>query len=709
MISAWWISIFSILYIGLLFIIALKGDKSPSNRFQPYIYSLTLAIFCTSWAFYGTVQQSINSGWLLAPTYFGAIILMTVGWRLMARIILIAKQENTHTIADFIATRYGHSRKIAVLVSVFSLIGIVPYIALQLKAVSESFQLITGASHNTQFWYTDPTICIALLMAIFSILFGTRNLDASEHHKGLMLAVSFESLVKLFAFIAVGIYAVFFIRDGAFDVYHAAMADSQLAPNLSNYQKPLTYLVHALIGAIAIFALPRQFHAAVVEYSSPKDLSTARWLFPLYLLLSNLFILPIALVGFLDFESTPFQQQYLTLWIPLASDAKGLALLAYIGGLSAGTSMVIVASIALSTMLSNEILLPLIIRSKIIALEQIADLGKFVIRLRRISIVAVLLLAFFYYRLLTQFNVLSEIGLLSFVAVAQFAPPLILGLIWRGGNKRGAILGMLTGFSVWFYCLVIPLFVQAQWLHPSWMQGIFNLSFIRPHALLGYEGLDPIVHGTSWSLFLNCLVYVVASLYHKDSFEDASQAAKFVRETHLDHLSQSPSIALAQAAHKQNISLGDLKSLLVRFINHNKISTLLENHSNPITGRLIDSSPASSDILIDSERLLSSVLGAPAAKLLLNGLQQGPVDSYQSFNVMLDEAYEVLHHNRSVLSSALQSMSQGVCIIDKELMVIAWNDKFKTLYQFSDDRLYMGASIQQLVTHIAQQGGFGKG
>lgn len=709
MISAWWISVVSILYIGLLFLIALKGDKNQSNRLQPYVYSLTLAIFCTSWAFYGTVQQSITHGWILAPTYLGAIILMIFGWRLMARIILIAQRENTHTIADFIATRYGHSRKIAVLVSVFSLIGIVPYIALQLKAVSESFQLISGSSNNAQYWYTDPTVCIAFLMAIFSILFGTRNLDASEHHKGLMLAVSFESLVKLFAFIAIGIYAVFFIRDGVLDVYQATMQDSQLNANLTNFQQPLTYLVHALIGAIAIFALPRQFHAAVVEYTGPKDLKTARWLFPFYLLISNLFILPIALVGFLNFDSTGFQQQYLTLWIPIASDAKGLALLAYIGGLSAGTSMVIVASIALSTMLSNEILLPLIIRSRVIALDQIHDLGQFVIRLRRISIVAVLLLAFLYYRLLTEFNILSEIGLLSFVAVAQFAPPLVLGLIWRGGNKRGAILGMLAGFSIWFYCLVVPLLVQAYWLDQSWMQGLFNFSFIRPQALLGVEGLDPIVHGTSWSLFLNCLIYVIASLYHKESFEDISQATKFVHETNLDSLSQNRMKRNSKPESNKEVSLGDLKSLLLRFINTHKINTFLENHSNPITGRLLDSSPASSDILIAAERLLSSVLGSPAATLLLDRLQEGQADSYHSFNVMIDEAYEVMHHNRSVLSSALQSISQGVCIIDKELMVIAWNDKFKNLYQFPDDCLYMGASVQQIISHIAKQGGFGNG
>lgn len=709
MISAWWISIVSILYIGLLFLIALKGDKNQSNRLQPYVYSLTLAIFCTSWAFYGTVQQSITHGWLMAPTYFGAIILMVLGWRLMARIILIAQRENTHTIADFIATRYGHSRKIAVLVSVFSLIGIVPYIALQLKGVSESFQLISGSSHNAQSWYTDPTICIALLMALFSILFGTRNLDASEHHKGLMLAVSFESLVKLFAFITIGFYAIFFIRDGVYDVYQSAMEDPQLNSNLTQYQAPMTYLVHALIGAIAIFALPRQFHAAVVEYTGPKDLKTARWLFPLYLFVTNLFILPIGLVGFLNFDTSGIQGQYLTLWIPMASDAKGLALIAYIGGLSAGTSMVIVASIALSTMLSNEILLPLIIRSRLIALEQIQDLGQFVIRLRRFSIFAVLLLAFFYYRLLTEFHVLSEIGLLSFVAVAQFAPPLVLGLIWRGGNKRGAIMGMLAGFSIWFYCLVVPLLVQAQWLDVSWMLGFANQSFIRPHALLGVEGLDPIVHGTIWSLFLNSLIYVIASLYHKESFSDISQAAKFVHETSLDSVSQSQMMLKPQVKRPNNVSLGDLKSLLLRFINKNKVNALLESHNNPITGRLLNSSPASNEIISAAERLLSSVLGAPAATLLLDRLQEGEADRYQSFNVMLDEAYEVLHHNRSVLSSALQSISQGVCILDKELMVIAWNDKFKNLYHFPDNCLYMGASIHQIITHIAKQGGFGNG
>ncbi|EAQ67336.1 sensor histidine kinase [Marinomonas sp. MED121] len=709
MISVTWISIFSVLYIGLLFVIALKGDKNKSNRFQPYIYSLTLAIFCTSWAFYGTVQQSIHSGWLLAPTYFGAIILMTLGWRLMARIILTAKRENTHTIADFIATRYGHSRKIAVLVSVFSLIGIVPYIALQLKAVSETFHLITGASNNAVFWYSDPTICIAILMAIFSILFGTRNLDASEHHKGLMLAVSFESLVKLFAFIAVGIYAVFFIRDGAFDLYYAAMENEQLAHNLTNYQTPITYLIHALIGAIAIFALPRHFHAAVVEYNSEKDLYTARWLFPLYLLITNLFILPIALVGFLNFDTSYFQQQYLTLWIPLASDAKGLALLAYIGGLSAGTSMVIVASIALSTMLSNEILLPLIIRTKLIALEEIKDLGQFVIRLRRISIAAVLVFAFLYYRLLTQFNALSEIGLLSFVAVSQFAPALLFGLIWRGGNKQGAIWGMLAGFSIWFYCLVIPLLVEANWLSKDWMLGVFELAFLKPQALLGVEGLDPIVHGTLWSLFVNCLVYLIASLYYKPSFEDISQAVKFVPETSVDSLPQRKLLPPSNHLKAQKVSLGDLKSLLLRFLNQSKVNLLLESHSNPITGRLIDSSPASIDILAASERLLSSVIGAPAASLLLIRLQDTPTDNYHNFNVMLDEAYEVFHHNRSVLSSALQSISQGVCILDKEHMVIAWNDKFKHLYNFADDCLYMGAPIEQLVTHIAKQGGLGRG
>ena len=276
MTSIWWISAISVAYIGLLFVIALKGDRSQSTRWQPYVYSLTLAIFCTTWAFYGTVLQTQTTGWLLAPTYLGAIIVVTLGWKMLARIIAVAKEENSTTIADFIATRFGHSRRIAVLVSIMSLFGVVPYIALQLKAVSGSFQLITSSTEITLSWYNDPTLVIAVGMAVFSILFGTRSIDASEHHRGLMLAIAFESIVKLIAFVAVGIYAVYVIRNGLGDVFQQAMATPKFNSVLTDYSTPIVYLTHALIGGIAIFALPRQFHAAVVEYDRPDDLQTAR-------------------------------------------------------------------------------------------------------------------------------------------------------------------------------------------------------------------------------------------------------------------------------------------------------------------------------------------------------------------------------------------------------------------------------------------------
>ena len=701
MTSIWWISAISVAYIGLLFVIALKGDRSQSTRWQPYVYSLTLAIFCTTWAFYGTVLQTQTTGWLLAPTYLGAIIVVTLGWKMLARIIAVAKEENSTTIADFIATRFGHSRRIAVLVSIMSLFGVVPYIALQLKAVSGSFQLITSSTEITLSWYNDPTLVIAVGMAVFSILFGTRSIDASEHHRGLMLAIAFESIVKLIAFVAVGIYAVYVIRNGLGDVFQQAMATPKFNSVLTDYSTPIVYLTHALIGGIAIFALPRQFHAAVVEYDRPDDLQTARWLFPLYLLLINFFILPIALVGGLWFaNANDFQTQYMTLWIPQATGADGLALLAYIGGLSAGTSMVIIASVALATMLSNEILFPLFIRMGWIAVDSVRGLSQQILLLRRISIGAILVFSYLYYRLLAEFDALADIGLLSFVAVSQFAPAMLIGLIWRGANRTGAMAGMVAGFVVWFFTLLVPVFVNAGWLPVTVMDGIFGLAFLKPHAFLGFEGLDPIVHGTFWSLLFNVTAMVVGSLYHKETFEDQEQAMKFV------------SMPLVQGKPNERtfqVKAGDLKSLLLRFVSDVKVEALFYKTTNPLTGRLMEDRPVDDEMLKSADRLLSSLLGGPAAELLLENFLRGQSDRFKNLNIIMDEASQVLHFNRELLSSALQSINQGISIVDRDMTIVAWNNKFRDLYDFPEDMLRMGVPIERLVRFIAEQGGYGPG
>ncbi len=692
------ISILSVAYIAILFLIALKGDKLQSNRWQPYVYSLTLAIFCTTWTFYGLVHQTISTGWLIAPTYAGAIIVFTFGWKFMARMISISKQENITTIADFIATRYGHYRPIAILVSIISLFGIVPYIALQLKAVSTSFHLITDTSQDNLPWIVDPSILVAILMGIFSILFGTRSIDAGEHQRGMMLAIAFESLIKLIAFIAIGIYVVFIWNNGLTDIFDKAVSNPKLNSIFSDYSHPLTYLTHALIGGIAIFALPRQFHTAVVENQSNKDLSTARWLFPLYLLMINFFVAPIAIVGYINSESLSMNQQFLTLAIPIAKNIDSLAILAYIGGLSAGTSMVIIASVTLSTMLSNEILLPLLIRFRRKSFNNIKDLSQHALLLRRVTIVFILTLSFFYYRLLTQFESLAGIGLLSFVAVAQFAPALLLGMVWRGSNRKGAMLGMLSGFAVWFYCLLVPVLANSGWINQDIMQGIFGIPFLKPYALFGLDGLDPVTHGTLWSLLINTLVLVFTSLQYTETFEDRVQANIFVSRQNFSSNSK-PNTA--------QIRMGDLKSLLLHFVSEEKVQTLLHKSINPLTKRLIADNIVNDELLRASNRLLSSILGRPAAKLLMESFLKTPSDQFDNFKFILDEASEVLHFNRELLSSALMNIDQGISIVNKDLNIIAWNQKYRDLYDFPEDILYMGAPVEQLIRYATEKGAYG--
>ena len=695
--NTWLVAIISLAYIGLLFCVAIYGNRNSNPKWQPYIYSLTLAIFCTSWAYYGVVQQSINTGWLLAPTYFGAILLMTFGWKIMKRIIILAKRENSTTIADFIAARYGHSRGIAILVTLFCLFGMLPYIALQLKAVSGSFQLITQSNHSQLSWFSDPALVIAFFMAVFSILFGTRSIDSSESNRGMMLAIAFESIVKLTAFLAVGLFAIYGYYDGFTDLFNRAMQETKIIDVLTDYSNPSVYLTHAVIGAIAIFALPRQFHVAVVESTSPKDLKTARWLFPLYLLLINLFVLPLAVFSFLQREDFP-SLEYITLQIPLVYEQPWLAWLSYLGGLSAGTSMVIIASITLATMICNEIVLPLFMKIKYQASSESNQFKNRVLNIRRVAIIFILFMAFFYYRVLSKYNSLSEIGLLSFVAIAQFAPAILIGLIWQGANHRGAYFGLITGFTIWFYCLFMPVLSGAGWITDEIMLGPWGIEFLRPYELFGLNGLDHIVHGTFWSLVLNTLALVIGSLYCKPSFSETEQAQRFM-------FVDIPKVQSVK--HRYSISMADLKALLLRFINEEKVEGLFRKFSNPVTGRIINTTEVDEVTLKSADRLLSSVLGRRGANLLIGKLVNGNVGDPNNLSNIMEGVSEVVTFNRELLTSALQNINQGISIIDERMNLIVWNNKFTSLYDIPDSFLYAGVSIEKVIQFIGQSGGFG--
>tara|TARA_R110000868_G_scaffold3038_2_gene20444 strand:- start:4646 stop:8137 length:3492 start_codon:yes stop_codon:yes gene_type:complete len=693
--QVWFVGGLSLMYVGFLFVIAIWGSRWMRPSWQPYVYSLTLAIFCTTWAFYGTVQQALTHGWILAPTYAGAILLITVGWKVMDRIIQIARQENSTTISDFISARFGHSRGVGILVALLCLLGVVPYIALQLKAVSASFQLVTLTSSVELSWYSDPTLIIAGIMAIFSILFGTRTVDSSESHQGMMLAIAFESLVKLVALTAVGLFAVYGLYDGFADLVNKAMAEGDIARTLTDYADPSVYLTHALLGGIAIIALPRHFHVAVVEYRSQRDIRAARWMFPLYLLAINLFVLPLGMVAMLN-QDLLESFTYITLELPLAFHQEWLALLAYIGGLSAGTSMVIISSITLATMVCNEIVLPILI--KFGWQGNGTGIKLRVLLIRRVAIVGVLALAFIYYRLLSQFHSLSEIGLLAFVAIAQFAPAILVGMIWHGANRMGAYWGIGTGFAVWSYTLFLPVVSDMGWVDPAFLDGPWGLAFLQPHGLLGLNELNPIVHGTFWSLMLNTLMLVIASLYHKPSFADTEQAQRFVYST-----GSSGQLSSRRYA----IRAQDLRALLQRFINPAKVNAFFEDFSNPLTGRILHRGEVDEPMLKEADRLLSSVVGRKGSALLLRNLVEDDTGQYTTLNNLVEEVSEVVLFNRDLLNSILHSLNQGITVVDEHLTLVAWNQRFASLYGFPQGYLYVGQSVEALLGHIARSGGYG--
>lgn len=688
----------SLLYIALLFVIALWGDRKPiSERWHPLVYSLSLTIFCTSWTFYGSTQQFAANGWYFSPSHVGTILLFVFGMAFWRKLIHVAKQENVTTISDFIASRFGHSRAVSALAATICLIGIIPYVSLQLKAVSVSFELISGVGQRSDSWLNDSALYVSLAMAGFAVLFGTRHLDTSEHHPGMMLAIAFEAVVKFGVFILISIWAVDAVGGGFLNVLKETLNSSATAHMTSGFEDTYIYTTQVLLGVFGIVVLPRQFHVAVVEYRSDRDLQQARWLFPSYLIVLNLFITPLALVGLLYFSNTPADLEYLILKLPLAMGRDDLAVLAFIGGLSAATSMVIVATVALSTMLSNEILLPALIRMGLWRSDS-DKMGRNVLHLRRIGILMIVLAAFFYYRLIVTYEELISIGLISFVAASQFVPALVFGLFWTGVNRHGAIWGLSLGFATWFYTLLLPLFARAGLLPDVFGNLLFEQSLFNPYGLFGLEGIDPVVHGLAWSLAMNVLGLLLGSAYGRESLKDRLQASRFVHNTRQSPTSQS-----------RLISIGDLHALVGKFITQDKLQSLFEAYVNPLNGRLLLDDSADNELLHKGERTLASVLGAPAARLLFEEIEQRQGLAWRDVSSIVDEASQVLKFNRDLLNSALQSINQGISIVDQDLNIVAWNHTYQQMFDYPDDLLSVGRPVEDLIRHNALIGECGPG
>ena len=713
MLQGWSLFLISAAYVALLFAVAYHGDRrattdgAPARK--PWTYSLALGVYATSWTFYGAVGRAASSGWDFLPIYLGPILLFAFGGRVIGQLIRISKRHNITSIADFIGARYGRHQKLAMLVTLIAVVGIVPYIALQLKAVAFGFDVLVRSRADATAplapagFFSDGALLIALLLAAFAILFGTRQVVSSENHHGMVLAIAFESVVKLLAFIAVGLYVCYGIYDGVGDAYTHAAKLSQMSAPLVRDAWRAGFVAQTALAAIAVLCLPRQFHVLVVENTARSDLRRARWVFPIYLMLISVLVLPIA-AGGLEHLPPGSAVDTFMLTLPLAHGHDWLALVAYLGGFSAATSMVIVATIALSTMLSNEVLMPVLIASKRLRLAERGDLSGLLKNIRRIAIVAIVTAAYLYYRLFTGPGSLSTIGLLSFAAVAQFAPSVVGGLVWRGGSYYGSLSGLMAGFFIWIYTLLVPTLLTAMGSGTEFLaHGPLAIEWLRPQALLGYDGLDDITHSAVWSLGFNLFFYVFVPWLIPMGLSERVQAGRFME----DPQALTPA---RLAPNKIAATVGDLLVLLERFFGAERARTELEGYAER-RGRLalkLDER-ASPELARFTEHLLSGALGASSARLVLSStLRRGDMQLEDVIR-LLDETSHEIQFNRELLRATLEHLSQGVSVVDKDLRLVAWNRRYSELLDYPDGLVSVGRPIEEVFRFNADRGLFGVG
>lgn len=702
MISSWILLLVSVAYAALLFGVAWWGDRRPMypNRpwLRPVVYSLALAVYCSSWTFYGAVGSAVRNGVGYLPIYLGPLLLLLFGWRIIERLALIARSENTVSIADFISSRYGRSRRLAALVTVIALIGVVPYLALQYKAVAMSLSVLTGQSGGTTpGFFSDPALYVALLMALFAALFGTRQVDATEHHHGMMLAIALESMVKLVAMIAVGLFAYLWLDNRAIHVTESARTLFENAP-------PIGFVAQTLLGFLAIVCLPRQFHVAVVECSEVGDIRKARWLFGGYLALFSLMVIPVAAAGVAAFGSgSNVADDSYVLALPLADGSKALALVAYVGGFSAATGMVIVASIALATMVSNDLVMPVLLRRGWAEHHAEADVASRVLWIRRLAILLLALTAYSYYRGSSNDSTLASYGLMAFAAVAQFAPGLIGGLYWRGASRRGVEVGMLLGFGTWIYTLLLPTMTQAGWFHPDWVAtGPFDIAWLRPHQLFGLSGWDPLTHGTFWSLLINTGAMMVVSARWRPGVDDRLRAAPF-----LDPYAQRP--ALVAGEWPGNVRVGDLLTLAERVVGERHARRAFAEQAQSLQREVQPHAAADRAWVQFTERLLAAAIGAASARIVLTSVLRGSGMELGEVVAVLDEAGQELRFNREILSTTLENIAAGVSVVDPEMRLVAWNRRYQQMFGYPDGMLYVGRPVADLIRYNAEKGELGDG
>ncbi len=667
-------------WLGLMFAVAVYGERRPQvfARRWPDIYALSLAVYCTSWTFFGTVTQAARYGWPLPPTFIGTILLYVFGIGLLMRLVRLVRESNSTSIADFIASRLGQDGWLAAAVTFVAVLGIVPYIALQLKAVAMSFALLVRDDAAQVPAWQDSALYVALAMAAFAMLFGTRSASAAEHNRGLILAMAFEALLKLGAMLVIGVFA--------FGLPAAPSAAELLRPqegDLSGFA-PLV-----LLGMLAMFTLPHQFHVGAVECRDERHVLRARWLFPLYLLLIAIPILPLARAGDALLSSQGVPSDLYVLALPLSQGREDLALLAFLGGLSAGTGMVIVSTVTLSLMIGNHWLTPLWLRG-VWAPRRRAQVARFdqpdhqrdhqpdlrgaVLVQRRIGILAIVLLAWGYSRLIAGNDALADVGALSFSALAALAPALGFAL-WRPQTPpRAVLLGIAAAVALWMWLLLVPVLVEARGLETGWLRkGPGGWSLLAPDGFFGLTGWSRLGRAVTLSLFAGVVVTLFAS----------TRATAWWQ-------------AGPRRAGARGLALDTLRDAGGRFLPRESVDAALMGA--PSEGAV----PALQEARL--ERELAAVLGSASARLLLDAARREAGRDFDTVAAIVGEASQDLRFNQRLLEAALENMSQGISVVDRDLRLVAWNRRYAELFGYPESLLRVGVPVAELVRYNLRNG-----
>ncbi len=655
----------SLLYAALLFSIAWLGDRRPTVGARPWTFSLALGVYCSSWTFYGAVGRASSSGMDFSAIYIGPILMFVFGLPLLQRLVAVTKRNSLTSIADFFGARYGNNQRLASLVAVMLTFAVLPYLALQLQAISLAIQTIGGAGTDAG----RAVLLADILLIVFTMLFGTRHLTSLESHRGLLRAIAFESIVKLVAFTTVSVFVVFTVFAG--DIPEVTQRSAQTLTQWAASADPLNFVVQCGLSALAIICLPRQFHVMCVENTSPSELRRARTVFPIYLGLFTVLVLPISLAGPPVFGSTGPSPDTYVLGLPLALDAPAITALAFIGGISAASAMVVMTALALSTMLSNEVLMPLGLRTRWTRLAGPALQAR-VLWTRRLCIIALLLGALAVHAGLIAAGPLADTGLLAFAAVAQLAPGLIGGLFWTRGNRHGTLAGLLAGFALWAVFLLLP-FIGHQEPQAGFYRGVLV------------------------ALGCNVLLYVVVSGLTSQTLRERVHVARFLG---LDHQEPEPP--------KGRVAVGDLSLLLERFYPPDRVQAFIADfareHDCPLPKAPDEASAAFREFV--SRRLASVVGSASAAALMAAATSPAAASEALQF---IEQSSRVASFNRELLQSTLDHLSAGVSVVDRDLRLVAWNRAYIDLFRYPAGHVRTGRPIADLIRYNANRGMLGPG